>query len=177
LTVSTVDRGSRYNSAMHAGWLALSVGLALVGCASTNTPADVDLEGTSADPSGREPTATATPPTGSTRRPPRARATSDVPPPPTPSKEDRAAAEALFEEGRAQLEGGKYAEACEAFAKSDALDPAAGTELNLGDCYEKLHEVGKACEAYGRALPRVQSQPDRLKMLGERRTKLNCPNF
>ena len=43
----------------------------------------------------------------------------------------------LFEEGRVLAEQGKYAEACELYAKSYELDRAPGTMLNLGDCAER----------------------------------------
>ena len=43
----------------------------------------------------------------------------------------------LFEEGRDLAKQQKWAEACERFEKSLALDPAPGTKLNLGDCLER----------------------------------------
>jgi hypothetical protein len=47
----------------------------------------------------------------------------------------------LFEDGRELAKQGKWAEACERFQKSVALDPAPGTKLNLGDCLEKQGKV------------------------------------
>jgi hypothetical protein len=47
----------------------------------------------------------------------------------------------LFEDGRDLAKQGKWAEACDRFQKSLALDPAPGTKLNLGDCFEKLGKV------------------------------------
>ena len=50
---------------------------------------------------------------------------------------DPAAAQAMFEHGK-QLSGqNRLDDACRAFAESQRLDPATGTLLNLGDCYEK----------------------------------------
>ncbi|HEY5936703.1 MAG TPA: hypothetical protein VIU61_18770 [Kofleriaceae bacterium] len=50
----------------------------------------------------------------------------------------------LFEEGRALVKEGKYAEACQKFAESYQLDRAAGTQLNLGDCAEREGKLRKA---------------------------------
>jgi len=47
----------------------------------------------------------------------------------------------LFEEGRELAKQQKWAEACETFQKSLALDAAPGTKLNLGDCLEKQGKV------------------------------------
>lgn len=49
-----------------------------------------------------------------------------------------------FREGRALLQAGKIAEACEAFARSKDLDPGVGTLLNLGDCREKQGRTATA---------------------------------
>jgi hypothetical protein len=50
---------------------------------------------------------------------------------------DPVAAEALFREGRALLDAGNDAAACEKLAASQRLDPAAGTALALGMCHER----------------------------------------
>lgn len=62
------------------------------------------------------------------------------------SAEDKAAAEASFEEGRKLVAAGNFQEACPKFEASQHLDPAPGTELNLADCYEKL---GRFASAWG----------------------------
>ncbi len=49
----------------------------------------------------------------------------------------------LFEEGRELQKNQKWAEACDRFQKSLALDPAPGTKLNLGECLEKQGLVRK----------------------------------
>jgi hypothetical protein len=64
----------------------------------------------------------------------------------------KAAAEALFDEGRRLVDGGHFAEACEKLAQSHALDPAAGTLLNLGDCYERAGRSASAWLAYTEAV-------------------------
>lgn len=47
----------------------------------------------------------------------------------------------LFEEGRDLAKQQKWAEACERFGRSLALDPAPGTKLNFADCLEKQGRV------------------------------------
>jgi hypothetical protein len=55
-----------------------------------------------------------------------------------------AQAEALFRQGRELVAAGKLAEACEAFAGSQKLDPAVTTLLNLADCEEKRGHLASA---------------------------------
>ena len=50
----------------------------------------------------------------------------------------------LFEEGRTLANDGKYAEACDAFARSLELDPAPGTKLGLAECHEHLGHLAQA---------------------------------
>jgi hypothetical protein len=50
--------------------------------------------------------------------------------------EDKAAADALFKAGRTLVKQGKFSEACPKLEASHKLDPATGTLLALGDCYE-----------------------------------------
>ena len=56
----------------------------------------------------------------------------------------KAAAEALFDDGRKLMTAGKYAQACAKFEASQALDPGVGTSLNLADCYEKVGRTASA---------------------------------
>jgi serine/threonine-protein kinase len=81
------------------------------------------------------------------------------------SAADKAAAEALYEQGKQLLRAGKIAEACPKFAASQELDPGVGTLLHLGDCYERLGRVASAWAVFLEAASyaRSSAQPDREK--------------
>lgn len=69
----------------------------------------------------------------------------------TPARADdsgHAAAEQLFQDGRALFERAEYEAACEKFAESTRLDAAPGTLLNLAQCYEKLGRTASAWARY-----------------------------
>lgn len=70
------------------------------------------------------------------------------------------AAEALFNEGRALLDKGRFEEACERFTRSQQIDPAVGTLLSLGECYEKLDKIASAWGAYRQAAALAQTRND-----------------
>jgi hypothetical protein len=57
-------------------------------------------------------------------------------------------AKRLFEDGRARAKEGKYAEACELFGKSLAIERKIVTELNLGECNEHLGHLRDAWGMY-----------------------------
>lgn len=57
-------------------------------------------------------------------------------------------ADALFREGRALMQDGDFARACNKLEQSYRLDPAAGTAVNLGDCFDRINKVGSALLAY-----------------------------
>jgi hypothetical protein len=57
---------------------------------------------------------------------------------------DKAAAEALFDEGRKLMADQQFAQACGKFEASQRLDPGVGTMLNLADCYEKAGRTASA---------------------------------
>ncbi|MBX3226863.1 MAG: tetratricopeptide repeat protein [Labilithrix sp.] len=72
-------------------------------------------------------------------------------------------AEAFFNDARGLLDKGDVAGACDLFSKSQGLDPAVGTLLNLGSCYERLGRTASAWAAYQQAvsLANVQNQTQR----------------
>lgn len=55
-----------------------------------------------------------------------------------------AAADALFEQGRSALTQGDYEIACDKLRRSDELDPAPGTKLNLAECEAMRGRVATA---------------------------------
>lgn len=65
--------------------------------------------------------------------------------------EDKAAAEALFDEGKRLFLQKKYAEACPRLESSQRLDPGIGTLLYLADCYEGLGRVASAWATFREA--------------------------
>ena len=66
----------------------------------------------------------------------------------------QSAADAAFKRGRELLKAGKYADACIEFEHSQKLDPALGTEFNIGQCSEKIGKLARALEMYRGLLPR-----------------------
>jgi serine/threonine-protein kinase len=62
--------------------------------------------------------------------------------------ERAATAEDLFRQGLQLTKKGRFAEACPKFAESNRLDPAFGSLMNLGACYEKLGRTASAWQAY-----------------------------
>lgn len=83
---------------------------------------------------------------------------------------NRAAAEALFNQGRDLMTAGKYVDACPKFEASLQLDPGLGTMLNLAECYEKTGRTASAWAEYREAIPlaRAAGSKARLDLATER---------
>jgi hypothetical protein len=64
---------------------------------------------------------------------------------------NKAAAEALFDEGRKLIAQKNPAAACPKFVESQRLDPSPSTLLNLGNCYERLGKTASAWATYREA--------------------------
>ncbi len=81
---------------------------------------------------------------------------------------DRAAAEALFQQGRALEAQKKFDEACKKFEVSQQLDAGVGTLLYLGDCYEQAGRFASAWATYKEAASaaHVAGEADREKIAG-----------
>lgn len=83
----------------------------------------------------------------------------------------KATAEALFDEGLKLMKAGNFQEACPKLENSQRVDPAVGTLLYLGECYERLgrpasawatfREAQSAAEASGQT-KRAQTAKERV---------------
>lgn len=66
--------------------------------------------------------------------------------------EAAAAAQLLFDEGKALAKRGDFAAACPKFVESHKLDPAGGTILHAADCHENEGKLATAWTEYNEAL-------------------------
>jgi len=73
---------------------------------------------------------------------------------------DKAAAETLFQEARQHIARGEVEPGCKKLAASQKLDPAIGTLLNLGDCYDKLGRSASAWAHFREASDMARSAGD-----------------
>jgi hypothetical protein len=90
------------------------------------------------------------------------------------SSGDKAAAETLFNQAIELMGTGDYATACPKLEESQKLDPAVGTLLYLGECYEQRLMVASAWAAFNAAAQaaRVSKQAAREKTAKERAAAL-----
>ena len=77
------------------------------------------------------------------------------------TKDDVARAEALFNAGRALVEGGRYGDACAKFAESKRLAPGLGVTLYLADCYERIGRIASAWTEFRNAEGQARERNDR----------------
>src|SRR5215470_3965724 len=67
------------------------------------------------------------------------------------STSDKAAAEALFDQGRAAMQDGDFGKACGLLERSQHIDPGVGTLLYLAECYEKSNRTASAWATFREA--------------------------
>jgi len=67
------------------------------------------------------------------------------------STSDKAAAEGLFDQGRASMQQRDFAKACGLLERSQQIDPAVGTLLYLAECYEKGGRTASAWATFREA--------------------------
>ncbi len=86
------------------------------------------------------------------------------------NNKNKAAAEALFDEGNQLLSSGRINEACAKFEASQALDAGIGTLLYLGDCYERAGRTASAWASFREAesLARASGQGERAQIAATR---------
>jgi hypothetical protein len=65
--------------------------------------------------------------------------------------QNRAAAETLFKDAIALMEAGNDVKACPKLEESQKLDPAPGTLMYLGECYDRIGRVASAWAAFNSA--------------------------
>lgn len=86
--------------------------------------------------------------------------------------ETRAAADALFREGRTLVKQGNFAEGCAKLEASQNLDPAPGTLLALADCFEKDGRVASAWSTWNDAVVLARQRNDKRRQeTAEKRAK------
>jgi hypothetical protein len=86
-----------------------------------------------------------------------------------PTLQDKGAAQALFDEGRAAMAADHVSEACKSFGASYDLDPSDGTLLNLALCHEKEGRTASAYAELGESVSRAirDQRPEREKVARE----------
>src|SRR6478752_6509904 len=86
------------------------------------------------------------------------------------SASDKAAAEALFDQGVRLMKQNSFAEACPKLEESERIDPAVGTLLYLGECYERAGKTASAWATFREAasLANNMNQGDRARVAGSR---------
>jgi serine/threonine-protein kinase len=73
------------------------------------------------------------------------------------SAAEKTTAEALFDEGVKLMKSGNFQEACPKLENSQRVDPAVGTLLYLGECYEKIGRTASAWATFREAQSAAES--------------------
>jgi hypothetical protein len=84
---------------------------------------------------------------------------------------DPVTAEALFREGRRDVEAGNFVAACAKFEESNRLDPAAGTLLNLADCEETRGQLARAWQHFKELYDELPPSDER-RVIAESRARI-----
>jgi len=74
------------------------------------------------------------------------------------SAAQKAAAESLFDDALKAMKSGHFSEACPKLEESGRIDPAIGTLLYLGECYEKTGRTASAWATFREAASAAQAQ-------------------
>jgi serine/threonine-protein kinase len=90
------------------------------------------------------------------------------------SAEEKATAEAVFEEGMRLIKVGNFAEACPKFEMSQRVEPAVGTMLYLAECYENTNRTASSWAMFREAasLAETSNQVERMKTAQARAKRL-----
>lgn len=101
-------------------------------------------------------------------------ATASIPARAQPTPDQRAAAAALFEDGKKLMAEGKLDQACPKLAESQNLDPGMGTLFNLALCHEKAGRTASAWVGFREvaALAKAAGQSEREKVAREKEAAL-----
>lgn len=86
------------------------------------------------------------------------------------AQNDKAAAEALFDQGLRLMKQNNFNEACPKLEESERIDPAVGTLLYLGECYERAGKTASAWATFREAasLANNMGQADRGRVAASR---------
>jgi serine/threonine-protein kinase len=89
---------------------------------------------------------------------------------PAAAQNDKAAAEALFDQGVRLMKQNSFSDACPKLEESERIDPAVGTLLYLAECYERVGKTASAWATFREAasLANNSGQGDRARIAGGR---------
>lgn len=92
------------------------------------------------------------------------------------SASEKAAAEALFDDGVKLLKAGEYEQACKKLEKSQSVDPGIGTLLYLGECYKQSGRTASAWATFREAASKASAagEADRARIGAQRASELEA---